>query len=198
MKKSKSRNTRTAKKKFARKVSSKQKKSLVHKAPQNAVQLQVKARKNTMKTTLGQIKTPTSVEEFRANLKKYFYGYGQDALYVKPIGGIAIGVPYEDLTSIDDLYKITGSLSLAISPLIDFDTNDVLKHMQATGQHFSSIGFFSDDYPVYSKENDWEVQQEIENPQWFSIDNQILCEFLVKVLGDFSGYTLDPVFDIAS
>lgn len=145
-----------------------------------------------MKTTLGQIKKPTTVKEFHANLKKYFYGYGQDALYVKPKGGAAIGVPYKDLTSLADLFLITRSLEHEISPLIDFDMNEVKEHMEKTGQYMSSNGFFSDEYPVYSKEDD------VKEPKWFSIDNQILYEFFVKVLGDFSGYTLDPVSDIAS
>ena len=151
-----------------------------------------------MKTTLGQIKTPTTVEEFHANLKKYFFGCGDDALYVKPKDDIAIGVPYKDLTSLDDLYKITGSFAPFITPLIDFDMGEVKEHMDKTGQVFSSNGFFTDDYPVYDKGDDYKVQYEVENPQWFAIDNQILCEFFVKVLGEFSGYTLESVSDIAS
>lgn len=145
-----------------------------------------------MKTTLGQIKTPATVEEFHANLKKYFYGYGHDALFVLPDEGSPDGVPYKDLTSLADLYKITGSYKPAIAPLIDFDMNEVKDYMEETGQHLSSEGFFGDDYPVYSKEDDWKVQQEVENPKWFAIDNQILCEFYIKVLGKFSGFAFIP------
>ena len=45
-----------------------------------------------------------------------------------------------------------------------------------------------DDYKVYNKEKSFKVQRKVKNPQWFSLDNQILREFYVKVLGEFAGY----------
>ena len=60
-------------------------------------------------TTVGQIKTPKTVEEFRRNLNKYFYGCGKDALYVKPVNGVARAIPIASISSFDDIYRLTGS-----------------------------------------------------------------------------------------
>jgi hypothetical protein len=147
-------------------------------------------------TTVGQIKTPKTVEEFRQNLTNYFYGCGKDALYVKPENGVAHAIPIASISSLDDIYRLTGSgfggdgSSPSIIPLINYNANEVVDYMIKNGRTFDSWGFFGDDYKVYNKEKSYEVQMKVKNPQWFSLDNQVLCEFYIKVLGNFSGYEL--------
>jgi hypothetical protein len=147
-------------------------------------------------TTVGQIKTPKTVEEFRQNLTNYFYGCGKDALYVKPENGFALAIPIASISSLDDIYRLTGSgfggdgSSPCIIPLINFDMDEVADYMDANELYFDASGFFGDDYKVYNKEKSSKVQRKVNNPQWFSLDNQILREFYVKVLGEFAGYSV--------
>ena len=145
-------------------------------------------------TTVGQIKTPKTVEEFRRNLNKYFYGCGKDALYVKPVNGVARAIPIASISSLNDIYRLTGSgfggdgSSPCITPLINFDMDEVADYMDANELYCDAWGFFGDDYKVYNKEKSFKVQHKVKNPKWFSLDNQILREFYVKVLGEFAGY----------
>ena len=145
-------------------------------------------------TTVGQIKTPKTVEEFRQNLNKYFYGCGKNALYVKPANGVARAIPIASISSLNDIYRLTGSgfggdgSSPCIIPLINFDMDEVADYMDANELYCDAWGFFGDDYKVYNKEKSFKVQHKVKNPKWFSLDNQILREFYVKVLGEFAGY----------
>ena len=113
---------------------------------------------------------------------------------MKPNNGIARAIPITSISSLDDIYRLTGSgfggdgSSPCISPLIDFDISEVADYMDENGLCFGAWGFFGDDYKVYNKEKSWKVQRKVKNPQWFTLDNQILGEFYMKVLGDFSGY----------
>jgi len=147
-------------------------------------------------TTVGQIKTPKTVEEFRQNLNKYFYGCGKNALYVKPANGVARAIPIASISSLNDIYRLTGSgfggdgSSPCIIPLINFDMDEVADYMDANELYFDASGFFGDDYKVYNKEKSSKVQRKVKNPQWFSLDNQILREFYEKVLGEFAGYSV--------
>ncbi|UVW34890.1 hypothetical protein NYF23_12870 [SAR92 clade bacterium H455] len=147
-------------------------------------------------TTVGQIKTPKTVNEFRQNLKRYFYGCGKNALYVKPENGVARAIPIASISSLNDIYRLTGSgfggdgSSPCIIPLINFDMDEVADYMDANELYFNAWGFFGDEYKVYNKEKSSKVQRKVKNPQWFSLDNQILREFYVKVLGEFAGYSV--------
>ena len=147
-------------------------------------------------TTVGQIKTPKTVNEFRQNLKRYFYGCGKNALYVKPANGVARAIPIASISSLNDIYRLTGSgfggdgSSPCIIPLINFDMDEVADYMDANELYFNAWGFFGDEYKVYNKEKSSKVQRKVKNPQWFSLDNQILREFYVKVLGEFAGYSV--------
>ena len=153
--------------------------------------VEVNGRTSNIKVRLSDIKTPRTVEEFRHNLKTYFAGFGEDALYVKTKNASADGIPYDSISSLDDIYKLTGTgwcgdgSSPMITPLIDYDSNEVEEYMMKNDL-FDSWGFFGDDYQVYISHP--KVLSELETPQWFSLDNQILREFYIKVLGEFSGY----------
>ena len=137
---------------------------------------------------LSDIKTPTSVEEFKENLKKCFWSYGEDALFVKTDAQESYGISYKSINSLDDLYELTGTgfsgdgSSPMIIPKIDFDDYAVTKYMRKNNQTSSSEGFFNNDYKVYKNKID------CKNPSWCTLDNQILREFYIKVLGEFSGY----------
>jgi hypothetical protein len=68
--------------------------------------------------------------------------------------------------------------------MFDYDFEDVKEHMKKTNQYWSAHGFFHDDYKLYKEMRD------CKNPSWFTLDNQILREFYMRVCGDFSGYVL--------
>ena len=135
------------------------------------------------------IETPKTVEEFRANLKRFFMSFGDDCLYVKCSINGTFGVPFEEINSLGDLYSKTGLLQ--IIPLVGYSNADLKRFMKSRGTPFSAWGFFADE-----KNNvriwDWEKLSRsdlFDLPlKWNHIENQILREFLVKVLGDFSGY----------
>ena len=118
-------------------------------------------------TTVGQIKTPKTVEEFRQNLNKYFYGCGKNALYVKPANGVARAIPIASISSLNDIYRLTGSgfggdgSSPCIIPLINFDMDEVADYMDANELYFDAWGFFGDDYKVYNKEKSSNVQRKV-------------------------------------
>jgi len=145
---------------------------------------------------LSEIKTPKTVKEFRENLKKYFAGIGEDALYVQ---GTHLGIKYEDINSFGDIYDATGmgfghrnSSSPMIIPLIEFDFDEILKqkakNMPAYSEDMSNWMWFHDDYEVY--ENEVGILSKMKNPQWFSLDNKVLREFYMHVLGEYAGYGL--------
>jgi len=138
--------------------------------------------------SLKDVKTPKTVEEFRENLRKYYMCLGdpkkKDELYVRGNHRVKI----DELNSLSDLYKIHPEPK--ISPMLDWDMKDVTKHMDKTNQIMSSHGFFDDEknYTLYESQR---VYHEYGKPSWVTIDNQILREFYVKTLGDFSGYVTD-------
>jgi len=144
-----------------------------------------KIKQNIKKVKFKDIETPTTVEGFRDNLKKYFTCIGSNNLYVMNSHGS--GIPICDLNQLDDLYKITGLSQVKIAPLIEWDMDDVSVYMNETNQYRSSDGFFenTNKYTIYQTTVDlWRYGK----PMWMGIDNKIVREFYVKTLGDFSGY----------
>ena len=138
--------------------------------------------------SLNDVKTPKTVVEFRENLRKYYMCLGNpkkvDELYVQQVNNVKI----DELNSLSDLYKLHPEPK--ISPLVDWNMDDVEKHMDKTNQIMSSHGFWDDEknYTLYESQMDF---TEHVNPSWVKIDNQILREFFIKTLGDFSGYITD-------
>jgi|TARA_B100001971_G_scaffold203192_1_gene217786 hypothetical protein len=135
--------------------------------------------------SLKDVKTPKTVEEFRENLRKYYMCIGdpktREELFVQGNHRVKI----DELKCLSDLYKIHPEPK--ISPMLDWDMKDVTKHMDKTNQIVSSYGFFDDEknYTLYESQR---VYHEYGKPSWVTIDNQILREFYVKTLGNFSGY----------
>jgi hypothetical protein len=132
---------------------------------------------------LSEIKTPSNISEFRENLKSYFAGYSQDELYVRTNNSEEpIGIKYELISSFQDIIEISGDYNPSIIPLINFDMDDVFDHMIRTKQSYTCDGFFHDDYEVYK--NIPGILMKIEKSSWIKLDNQILREFFLKVLGE--------------
>jgi hypothetical protein len=136
-----------------------------------------------------EIKTPTTVEEFRTNLKKYFVCVGDDReiLMVRNNKG---GIRVDELESFSDLYKQDVEM---ISPTISFDAkkitrDEILQNMDQ--RDFTSVLSDEKRFPIYEMENADDVQEYISTkvPRWVTMDNQILRCFYAKTLGDFSGY----------
>ena len=133
--------------------------------------------KNTVK--FKDIETPTTLEGFRENLMKYYVCHERKLV----VQGDLVSV--DDLECLVDLYKITPQPM--ITPLVYYDRDDVRKHMMKPNHFLSFEGLFEEDEFATIYEN----QQDFINsgiPSWVKIDNQILREFFVKTLGDFSGY----------
>jgi len=147
------------------------------------------ARKTVVK--LSDVKTPTTVEEFRENLSRFFLKDG-GTNNLMGMGGISI--PIDTISSFDDIYSITGTgfsgdgSSPSITPTVDFSMDDVKDFMDRTGQVMTFTGFFEneDNFTLY--DNQMDFVQDGENVKFYTLDNQIIREFYSKILGDFSGY----------
>ena len=146
-------------------------------------------KKNKVETVLfGDIKTPTTVEGFRENLRKYYSQYGEDftELYVKEVhcGYNIVEVLIDELDSLSDLYKFHPRPN--ISPFVVWKMKDVKKFMDETGQFNSCDGFWDDEsrFTIYTNREDYHKSRS----SWVTIDNQVMREFYIKTLGEFSGY----------
>jgi hypothetical protein len=148
---------------------------------------------------LSEVETPTTVEEFRENLRRFFLkDGGSDNLMVMGRDSI----PIESISSFSDIYSMTGTgfggdgSSPSITPSVDFSMDTVREFMSKTGQVFSCVGFFEDEdnFDLYDvSEDQVGYITSSRNTKWYSLDNQIIREFFSKVLGEFSGYV--PVGD---
>ncbi len=149
--------------------------------------------------SLNEVVTPTTVEGFRENLRRFFLKDGGiDNLMVMGENSI----PIERISSFSDIYTETGTgfggngSSPSITPSLDFSMDTVAKFMSKTGQFMSCVGFFEEEenFDLYDLSDDQgEYVTSSENVSWYTLDNQILREFYSKVLGEFSGYV--PVGD---
>ena len=133
------------------------------------------------------IEPPNTVEEFRENLKKYFCVIDgktkeDDQLYVQDEWDIKV----KNLDSLGSLYSMTKHDPPSIIPLVEWDMNDVSEYMEEKGLFNSSWGFFeeTENYKIIESGvplTEW-------NCGWVTITNQILREYFVKTLGEFSGF----------
>jgi hypothetical protein len=143
------------------------------------------------KINFNKIKTATTVEEFRENLKKYFVTTNKRTYLMVKGDDESTHIKIDDLSSLSDLYKhnlksVSPSISVVINKL---STDDVLKHMHS--RDFSDVLSDEKKYSIYEFETDDDIQEFVntKNPYWYGIDNQVLRAFYVKTLGKFSGYT---------
>lgn len=132
------------------------------------------------------IKTPTTLKEFRENLKKYYWSMGGEGLYVQQHHS---PVKYDKIKSLSDLYEIVRKRgdSTMVTPWICPKVNlkkDVMEFMKETDQVFSSQGYFQNEDHFEIVEDQFKQK----DPKWVGIDNQIYREFYMMTLGEFSGY----------
>ena len=158
------------------------------------------------------IKTPTNVDEFRENLKKYYvtlprhteWGDGgkmKTNLDEHPLDKWYLyiqekEIPLSEIESFGDVYDITktgflgNGSSPSILPKIELK-KDLREFMKETNQFFGSDGYFEDESnfsiigETVEDQDDFLVNG---NPMWFTLDNQWLREFYMMTLGEFSGY----------
>ena len=147
------------------------------------------------------IKTPTSVEEFRENLRKYYLcnttidGYEniEDNRLMLDVN--VRGIELNKISSFTDIYKITksGFCGDGGSPMVIpkiTQHKDILEYMNETDQVMSSDGYFYDE-KNYTLWEGKELHNEFlhnGNPLQYSLDNQHLREFYMIALGKYCGY----------
>jgi|TARA_B100002003_G_C13992497_1_gene479511 hypothetical protein len=162
------------------------------------------------------IQTPTTVSGFRENLKKYYVvsPINRDdelTLEEQPINNLTLQVnvhigvdesgenefnyydiPLMDLTSLTDLYEICEDGEPMVTPKIDTtkDLKEFLTERFTIGMEinfFSYRGYFRDEnnFKIYDTTEDLILKG---NPKNWDLSSQLLREFLVMTLGDYSGY----------
>tara|TARA_B110000467_G_scaffold106436_1_gene96869 strand:+ start:166 stop:699 length:534 start_codon:yes stop_codon:yes gene_type:complete len=162
--------------------------------------------KEQVRTNPYGIKTPTTIDEFRENLMKYFVcisnGDINDTLLYVQEGEIDI----LKIESLSDVYKIremgfhgtnenfNGGSSPHIIPRISIK-KELTEYMEETHQSVSCHGYFYDennfDLHECSLDNykeDHTKFMKTNNGKWYTLDNQWSREFYWITLGKFSGY----------
>ena len=150
--------------------------------------------KKMKKVKLSEIKRPETVEEFQANLKRFYYPFGNDSLYVKPKDGSAFGIKYSDIEHFNDIYRLTESgmqfdwTSPSIIPLV---ASDIFTYLQnpAEQEVFDTNNSSYDDVVNFGIEKGLNQFPSLDKEfQWVTLDNQIYREIYAQTLGKFSGY----------
>ena len=117
--------------------------------------IKTKIKTKIKKVKFQDIETPTTVEGFRENLRKYYscLPMGSNNLYVMESDGI----PIDDLNGLDDLYKISDLFTVKIAPLVDWKMDDVSVYMKETNQYMSCDGFFENTkkYTIFDSMEDY-------------------------------------------
>ena len=157
-------------------------------------------KKNKMTKKLKQInfesiKTPTTVEEFRVNLRKYYVcitnwsGKRDRLMTFNNMNGIDVNT----LNSLSDLYEIERSTP-QITPTIEFNTRSLTDIEVVSNMMTRDYSFVMSDKSRFKifEINDYKDQssymKSVKDVNWYTIDNQILRSFYAKTLGEFSGY----------
>ena len=121
-------------------------------------------------------------------------------MYVRDFGGIK----YDDISSFNDIYEITKSgfkydgtspsLCTMISQssykmLTELTVDFMFTNKLSEEEYFNKIG----EIEVYDNSSKQEKNNFCfnMNPTWTKVDNQIMREFYIKTLGDYSGYIID-------
>lgn len=158
------------------------------------------------------IKTPSTLDEFRENLKKYYYCIKNDReqLYVQTDNHFKNNendkleytsgtheIDIDSIKSISDFYFRLKAGVVRIIPTIDFNvqsvTTDEILGKNNPDRTFRNVYRDQARFVIYEMENKDDVFEfgENKNPCWYGIDNKILRSFYAKTLGEFSGYELD-------
>ena len=137
------------------------------------------------------IETPTTVENFRQNLKKHYLMIGDKYLYCQENDRIKI----DEIKSFQDIYEQGGNFTTLmggkgphICPMVTLN-KDIQKHMLETGQTTSCYGYFDDEDNFTLWDDQYEFLEK-GDPKWVTLDNQIYRDFYMMTLGQFCGYDL--------
>jgi len=138
------------------------------------------------------IKTATTVAEFRENLKKYFLTNADTANNAE----LVVRSNDKQTIEIDKLNTLSDLFNLGVThivPTIAINTDqitqqEIIKNMFT--RDFSSVLNDDSRFPIYEMNNQEDRQDYLNNhnPMFCSLDNQILRSFYVKTFGKFSGY----------
>ena len=149
------------------------------------------------------IKTPTTVEEFRENLKKYFICTGDDWSNRNTLMVMGSDVKINELNSLEDLYKGWDARPYkpSIAPYVDFDMKSIteletIENMFS--RNFESVMKDESRFKIYDIDtnlNHSEFMSKVDC-MWYGIDNQIFRQFYIKTLGDFSGYISNEIKEV--
>ena len=126
------------------------------------------------------IKTPTTVEEFRNNLKQYYVCEGDKLMMMNNKS-----IPIDEINSLSDLYDKVEGFDVWISPQIILK-KDIIEYMKENKLSWGVEGYFDDEnnFEVFDDQTDYLN----EDGKWYKTDNQILRDFYYYSLGEFSGY----------
>jgi hypothetical protein len=146
------------------------------------------------------IKTPEDVREFRENLKKYYvvhpinrevFEFGVNVedmdinnlyLYVNTDTD-DYEIPLMDISNLDDLYEICEGEPM-ITPKMDMEKWGE-DYMEETDQGLSFNNYYSNEnnFKIYETQEEFITEG---NPMWCSLSNQLLREFYMMTLCDYS------------
>ena len=147
------------------------------------------------------IKTATTVAEFRENLKKYFL------ITTDTANNAELVVRSNDVqrVEIDKLDSLSDLFSLGVThivPTIAINTDqitqqEIIKNMFT--RDFSSVLNDSSRFPIYEMNNHKDRSDFLDyvDVMFYSVDNQILRSFYAKTLGKFSGYVSSEQKEVA-
>ena len=147
------------------------------------------------------IRTATTVAEFRENLKKYFL------ITTDTANNAELVVRSNDVqrVEIDKLDSLSDLFSLGVThivPTIAINTDqitqqEIIKNMFT--RDFSSVLNDSSRFPIYEMNNHKDRSDFLDcvDVMFYSVDNQILRSFYVKTLGNFSGYVSSEKKEVA-
>ena len=141
------------------------------------------------------IKTPTSVRGFRENLKKYYmvhpintevlnYGVNVEDLDINNLylyvntDTVDYDIPLMDISNLDDLYELCSGEPM-ITPKMDMDNlffNEELSN--------------ENNFKIYETQEEFLTEGE---PRWYSLSSQLVRQFYMMTLGDFSGYVYEEM-----
>ena len=147
------------------------------------------------------IRTATTVAEFRENLKKYFL------ITTDTANNAELVVRSNDVqrVEIDKLDSLSDLFSLGVThivPTIAINTDqitqqEIIKNMFT--RDFSSVLNDSSRFPIYEMNNHKDRSDFLDyvDVMFYSVDNQILRSFYAKTLGKFSGYVSSEQKEVA-
>ena len=147
------------------------------------------------------IRTATTVAEFRENLKKYFLTTSDRSNNATLVcrSNDKQTILIDEINSFSNLYNL-GVVSVIPTIAVEVDKItqvEIMQHMFT--RDFSSVLNDDSRFPIYEIENVEDSRDYMfnHNPLFSSLDNQILRSFYMKTFGKFSGYAFREQKEIA-